>query len=78
MHGKETNFDGIESSYPVRNGLDSVLCNRAANRIKDGRGGSANEGHDRHPHLATGRCDRGGGSLAKIDFVLSANGPAAA
>lgn len=60
MHGKERNFDGSESSeYPVRNGLESVLGNRAANRIKDGRGGSANEGHDRHPHLATGRCDSG-------------------
>ena len=55
MRRNERNFDDIESSeYPVGKVLDAVLDNRAANRIKNGRG-SADEGHDRHPHLATGR-----------------------
>ena len=52
---KERNFDDIEwSEGAVRKVLDAVLDNRAANRIKNGRG-SADEGHGRHPHLATGR-----------------------
>ena len=75
MRRKERNFDDIESSeYPVRKVLDAVLDNRAANRIKNGR--AAARGTTAIRTLPQGDSDAG--SLAKMDFVLSANGPASA
>ena len=77
MRRKERNFDDIESSeYPVRKVLDAVLDNRAANRIKNGRAAVPTTGM-----TAITPCHRetaAPGSLAKMDLVLSANGPASA
>ena len=74
---KERDFDDIESSeYAVRKVLDAVLDNRAANRIKIGRAAVPTRGMAAIHTLPQG--DSGGGSLAKMDFVLCANGPASA
>ena len=74
---KERNFDDIEwSEGAVRKVLDAVLDNRAANRIKNGRAAVPTKGMTAIHTLPQG--DSGAGSLAKMDFVLSANGSASA
>jgi hypothetical protein len=74
---KERNFDDIESSEdPVREVLDAVLDHRAANRIKNGRAAGPTRGMLAIHTLPQG--DSGAGSLAKMDLVLSADGPASA
>ena len=77
MRRNERNFDDIESSeYPVGKVLDAVLDNRAANRIKNGRAAVPTRGMTAIHTLP--QRDSGAGSLAKMDFVLSSNGPASA
>ena len=77
MRRKERNFDDIESSeYPIRKVLNAVRDNRAANRIKNGRAAVPTRGMTAIHTLP--QRDSGAGSLAKMDFVLSSNGPASA
>ena len=74
---REEFWDDIGSGeYPVRKVLDAVLDNRAANRIKNGRAAVPTKGMTAIHTLPRG--DSGSRSLAKMHFVLSANGSASA